>query len=205
MKAVFKISPTPAMREKYRALLRADWTDRSQRAVLALVREVIERNNRKLVFSWERSRQDRTCPIPPAATDSLIDFLKRANRGLAVQVPERVGEGTEVERLAYQTAVLVTFRSREAVRGSVAFLRDLQSLLLLTSVHVLLPKLARQARDSHDLLWNALAAHVHLWVDVPAHLQYLWGVLVDAVGDRAHARDRLSPRSTTPTRATTTT
>lgn len=191
MKPVFNISPTSAMRERYRALLRGDWTDSSQRAVLGLVREVIERNNAKLVFSWEQSSRPKTYPIPPAAQDYLKDFLERTNTGLTVPMPEHVDEGTDLERLAYQAAVFATFQSRVGVRGDVAFLRDLQSLLLLISVHVLLPKLAKNVRHAHDLLWNAFAAHVHLWVDVPAHLHYLWGVLLDAVGQRARARDML--------------
>jgi len=191
MRPVFEVFPTSAMREKYRALLRGEWTDPSLQAVLALVREAIERKNRTLVFSWEQSRRQRTYPIPPAAEDYLVDFLERANTGLAVEMPERVAERTELERLAYQVAVFATFQSRLGVRGDVAFLRDLQSLLLLVSVHVLLPKLVKNVRHAHDLLWNALAAHVQLGGHVPAHSLYLWSVLLDAVGDRGRARDML--------------
>jgi tetratricopeptide (TPR) repeat protein len=75
------------------------------------------------------------------------------------------------------------------VRGDDGFLKDVQSLLVATCIHELLPELqAKGLHDEHDLLVNLIARHlVIVWRNEPGQFFFLQGSLLEYLGNRDHA------------------
>lgn len=202
MKPQLDIRAPTSLQQRYRSLLKSEYSPRLLADALQLCRDTIEAAGLRLWFRWEeeqaasraRSPRKQAYPIPDAATDYLRDFLERANQELRAPVPADplTASGHHAVRRAqhaYQASVLLTFQSRVGLSDETGFFRDCQSLLFLACRHVLLPDLA-QAREPepHDFLLNAMEAHVRLaWTDDPAHQNYLWMVIYDYVGDTKSA------------------
>lgn len=191
----FDVSASPSAQRRYRSLLRSDFSEASLKDSLGLVRAILESAGRKLLFEWEAPPR-KPAPryaIPTAATDYLREFLQRTNDELYASVPDEVPERTNLEKYAVMAGVFLTFQSRVRVVGDAAFLRDAQSQLFFSVLHVALPKLDDQSRTSaRNFLVNACWAFVQrVWADNPAHQHYLFARLYDYLGDSQNAKTSL--------------
>lgn len=199
MNKVIKIAPSPAHVEKYKALLRSDWTEKTLIDSVDLARKVVATSGFVLIFEWEHKKEPSKrnleyYPIPPAGSDYLKEFLGKSNAGLTPAIADNVEVPKEKERaakvhLAYASSVLLTLQTRDAIEDSTGLFRDIQSLLYLQCVEVMLPLLKGKSYSfAHDFLVNALFAHARtVWVDDPSHQQFLLCKFFEYVGERKMA------------------
>lgn len=195
---MMRLRTSPDMEGRYRDLVRHSFSTSTLSATLSLVRDLLESSGVRLVFNWEqepaRPRGLKLYPIPAGARDEVRRYLEKLNIELEERDASRDTSGppprpSHLSRMAEETEVFLVAQSHFPLGGETGVLRDVQSLLLLQSAHVLVPTLREAGlwSDANYVL-RAMFAHVsQAWLDDMAHQRYLLHVFYDLIGQRPMA------------------
>lgn len=212
MAHVVEIKALAEHRDRYRDLLRSDWSAESLTGAADLFRDVLLCSG--LVLSPDvndlpvpdECATPRSYPIPPEASPHLAEFLETLNAELLSAMPSADGrrrsssERSRLERdtervhayLTFPFGVRLSGGARISLRGEVGLLRDNQSLLYRCARYFLLPKLlkAEMAAGMRALV-GAMHAHARLaWTDDIAQQAFLLALVYDFLAEAgfAHAQ-----------------
>jgi hypothetical protein len=178
--------------DRYRELLRSDYTKETLESTLALLWATIQASTTPAGLSWQKSLEyDEMGRASGKSFDqAIIDRIriystsmgKRALPGMPRTFSERP---TRSAALAEKTWAYLAIQTLAKLEGDTDFFNDLQSILYLCSVEYLLSHLKTQSMTAeHNCLVNAMYLHtVFVWSDLqPAHMFYLQSALMDYLG-----------------------
>lgn len=197
-----RVSASSAEVERYRALLRVDWSRHTLNAILSLLSNLLAESVRSSSVSWRDVLAFN--PNAKKSAKQLNEYVLDRIRSLSLVLSEpalpvmpSAIAANRPSRLAALAEHAWTFLSLQALvnlEGETGLFADCQSLLFLCSAHVLLPQLhKRRLRVERDCLVCAMYVHTLLvWRTQPAHYLYLQSVLMDQLGEQERRLELLN-------------
>lgn len=196
---------TNSLVERYRTILTSHWSFSTIRDSLHLADDFLNQGEVPLgfssVFSSTRLREGHAHPLPSQLRRYLQNFTNQTGEAhipasykkLPEKFPRRFLEKRKEEsKLTIEAIYNLTFpvlaqeRGDEvvALEGDISFLRDVQSLLFLLVAQYVLPTLQHERMSQEKaFLIPVLLNHCFIvWIDNPAHQNYLLAVLFDNLG-----------------------
>ncbi len=182
----------PADEERYRELLKSDWSKNTVETTLALLWSLIASAATPAKAAWQRVLEfDEQRVTSARALDQTILAPIRQYAPFFYRKPlPRMPSAFSAKRtnsvaIAEKTWTFLVIQMLASLKGDTGIFCDSQSLLFLCAIDSLLPQLKSQnLMPEHDCLVNAMYQHaVFVWRDHPSHMYYLLSVLMDYLGD----------------------
>lgn len=178
--------------ERYKELLRADWSRATLDDVLSLMWKLIAKGVKPATFSWQKvlasgAGKKAAKELEPKIIDRIRDLMLVFTEPSLPAMPDHF-PANRLSRNAAQAEQTWTYLILQAMAkldGDPGLFQDIQSLLFHCAAHFLLPQLQQQELTAeHDCLVCAMYIHTLLvWRTQPAHLLHLQSVLMDHLGD----------------------
>jgi hypothetical protein len=180
--------------ERYRALLRANWSRETLDAVFSLLWKLLAKSMKSSSVSWRNVLAcNRTAK---KSTKELNQDVLHRIRSLSLVFTEPAlpvmpsafpaTRSSRLVALAEQAWTFLTLQALVSLEGETGLVADAQSLLFLCSAHFLLPQLQQRGLTAErNCLVCAMYVHTLLvWRTQPAHYLYLQSVLMDHLGEQ---------------------
>jgi hypothetical protein len=196
MKPILKVLVPHACSEDYQMLLRADFTNETPGHVLLLLWKSISQSVKPADIEWQKTLVYPYSPGLASGPDQhILGVLHEAAGFLSDEHMPPMPMATASLQFdgltwqAEQTWAYLCLQLFAQLKGETALFANLQSLLFLTTVQELLPRLKKPKHlPVHNCLVNALMIHTNLvWRVDPSHLYYLQCVLMDYLGEHSLA------------------
>jgi hypothetical protein len=178
--------------ERYKEMLRADWSHETVDDALSLLWKLIAKGARPATFSWQRvlaydTAKKSTHEFEPKIIERIRDLALAFTEPSIPAMPGRFTANRPFRSAAQveQTWAYLALQALAKLEGDIGLFQDTQSLLFLCAVHFLLPRLQKQKLTAeHDCLVCAMYVHTLLvWRTQPAHLLDLQSTLMDHLGN----------------------
>jgi hypothetical protein len=189
-----RISPASQDVDRYRELLRADWSRETLDALFSLLSKLLARSMKSSSVSWQDVLAIN-CTAKKSAKELNQHVLDRI-RSLSLVFTEPAvpvmpsafptNRPSRLSALAEQAWTILTIQALVNLEGATGLFADSQSLLFLCSAHFLLPQLQQRGLIAErDCLVCAMYIHtVLVWRTQPVHYLYLQSVLMDQLGEQ---------------------
>jgi hypothetical protein len=182
-----------ALVQRYREVLRSDYTRETLNETLQLLWEVIGQppgnGKARWVNALEYNERGKASAeeFHQEVLERIEKFASFIPGGLLPAIPVRSSthRPSRAGWLAERACAYLTLQSLATLKGEGGFFRDIQSPLFLCSVYHLLPQLSSQSLDKeHAYLLHAMTMHaLFVWDDDPSHQAFLRSLILDYLGN----------------------
>jgi hypothetical protein len=184
------IVSTASLRSTYQSLLLGEWTETSFQKVLAVLWDATGSQSSETPDWWnalDPNRVNSGQGVNPRVVERIRMLAETLTAPAIPPVPPVIQDssGSQSALHAETAWTYLILQSLDHLEGDVGFFEDAQSLLFLSCLAYLLPKLEQESLVAHrDCLLNAMYSHTFLvWRDRPSHMYYLQSALMDYLND----------------------